>query len=114
MIKPSKQFAINALEDLKAQDIIILDVAKLTSITDTLIICSGRSTRHVQAISDNVVLAAKTNDLPILGVEGERSGEWVLIDLGDTVVHVMLPTTREFYNLEGLWDCEETPAIASI
>lgn len=91
-----------ALEDLKAVDIKVFDVSSLTAITDTMIVASGTSDRHVRALADKVVDTAKANDHAPLGVEGE--GEWVLVDLGDVVVHVMLPRVRDFYHLEKLWD----------
>jgi ribosome-associated protein len=92
-----------ALEDLKAVDIRVIDVREQTSITDRMVIASGTSTRHVKALADNVALQAKRHGFPALGVEGEQAAEWVLIDLGDVVVHVMLPETRNFYALEKLW-----------
>ena len=92
-----------ALEDLKARDTHEIDVRGKTSITDLIVVTSGTSTRHVRSIADEVVRAAKKIGLPPIGVEGEREAEWVLVDLGDIVVHVMLPRTREFYGLERLW-----------
>lgn len=94
---------INALEDLKARETSEIDVRGKTSVTDLIVITSGTSTRHVRSIADEVVRAAKKVGLPPIGVEGEREAEWVLVDLGDIVVHVMLPRTREFYGLERLW-----------
>lgn len=94
---------IKAVEDLKARETTEIDVRGKTSITDLIIITSGTSTRHVRSIADEVVRAAKNAGLPPIGVEGEREAEWVLVDLGDIVVHVMLPRTREFYGLERLW-----------
>jgi len=92
-----------ALEDLKGVDIRVIDVRGKTSITDRMVTVSGTSTRHVKALADNVVLQAKKHGFLPLGVEGEQAAEWVLIDLGDVVVHVMLPDTRTFYALEKLW-----------
>jgi ribosome-associated protein len=92
-----------ALEDLKAVDIRVIDVRGQTSITDRMVIASGTSTRHVKALADSVAVQAKRHGFPALGVEGEQAAEWVLIDLGDVVVHVMLPETRNFYALEKLW-----------
>ena len=93
----------SALEDLKAKDVREIDVRGKTSITDIIVVASGTSTRHVKSIADEVVRASKKAGLPPLGVEGQREAEWVLVDLGDIIVHVMLPRTREFYGLERLW-----------
>lgn len=94
---------VKALEDLKARDVVEIDVRGKTSITDLIVIASGTSSRHVKSIADEVVKSAKQAGLPPIGVEGEREAEWVLVDLGDVVVHVMLPRAREFYGLERLW-----------
>ncbi|MCP4486505.1 MAG: ribosome silencing factor [Gammaproteobacteria bacterium] len=98
-----KKLVIEALEALKAEDIVVLDVRDRASFTDTMIFASGNSSRHVISIADSVIEASKAADLPPLGVEGETVGEWVLVDLGDAIVHVMLPDTRTFYELEKLW-----------
>lgn len=98
-----KKLALRALEDLKAENIQVLDVRKQASFTDFMIFASGRSTRHVKSIAAEVAEKAKLANLPPLGVEGEDVGEWVLVDLGDVVVHVMLPDVRVFYDLEKLW-----------
>jgi ribosome-associated protein len=92
------------LDELKAAQVIFLDVRHLTTVTDAMAIASGRSDRHVRAIASAVVEQCKAAGFRPLGVEGEKAGEWVLVDLGDLVVHVMLPRVREFYNLEKLWD----------
>jgi len=102
-----KQTALQALEDLKGLDIVDYDVREMTSVTDFMIIASGTSDRHVKSLADAVVMACKKAGVPPLGVEGEREGEWVLVDLGDVVVHVMQPRTREFYALEKLWTVTE-------
>lgn len=95
--------AVAALEDLKAVDVHIIDVRGKTSVTDIMVIASGTSTRQVKALAHNVMERAKEHSIRPLGVEGEKYGEWVLVDLGDVVVHVMLPQVRDFYNLEKLW-----------
>ena len=102
--KDLKSMVTEALEDMKGVDIVTLDVHKITTITDTMIIASGTSDRHVRALADSVVEVAKTRNHPPIGVEGDDGGEWVLVDLGNVVVHVMLPRVRDFYNLEKLWD----------
>lgn len=102
-----------ALEELKAKDIVEIDVRGKTSIADYIVIASGTSTRHVKSVSDEVAKYAKKIGVMPLGVEGQREGEWVLVDLGDIVVHVQLPRVREFYGLERLWtvgDHEEREA----
>jgi ribosome-associated protein len=98
-----RKSVIAALEDLKAKDIREIDVQGKTSIADLLVIASGTSARHVKSIADEVVKFAKKAGVMPLGVEGEREAEWVLVDLGDVIVHVMLPRIREFYGLERLW-----------
>lgn len=98
-----KTLAVDALEELKAKDIGLLDVSRLTSVTDLMVIASGTSTRHVAALANNVVEKAKSAGLQPLGVEGENGSDWVLVDLGELVIHVMLPETRQLYDLERLW-----------
>ncbi|NIV18602.1 MAG: ribosome silencing factor [Woeseiaceae bacterium] len=94
---------IDALDDIKAKDITRLDVRDMTTVTDYMVIASGTSNRHVQALADNVAEKAKAAGQKPIGVEGEEGSEWVLLDLQDVLVHVMLPKVREFYNLEKLW-----------
>jgi len=95
--------AVAALEDIKARDITVLDVRKLTSLYDTMIIATAESSRQVKALAQHVREALKAAGGIIVGVEGEQSGEWVLVDGGDIVVHIMQPATRAYYNLEELW-----------
>ncbi|HVI57577.1 MAG TPA: ribosome silencing factor [Luteimonas sp.] len=99
----------DAVAELKANDVVEIDVRGKTSVCDFMVIASGTSTRHVKAIADEVVRFAKKLDCQPLGVEGEREAEWVLVDLGDVVVHVMLPRVREFYALERLWTVGDQP-----
>ena len=98
-----------AVEELKAKDVVQIDVRGKSSVCDFMVIASGTSTRHVKSIADEVVRFAKKLDVMPLGVEGEREAEWVLVDLGDVVVHVMLPRVREFYALERLWTVGDQP-----
>lgn len=95
-----------ALEDLKGQDIKVLDVTELSDVMDSLVIVTGTSNRHVKSLAENVIAEAKQLPVRPIGVEGLETGEWVLVDYGDTVVHVMLQTTRDFYELEKLWSLE--------
>ena len=98
--------AQKALEDLKAVEPVVLDVRSLSSVMDYLVIASGTSSRHVKSLSDNVLKKAKEQGMRPLGVEGEHAGEWVLVDFGDVVVHVMQPAVRSFYDLERLWSVQ--------
>ena len=98
-----------AVEELKARDVVEIDVRGKSSVTDYMVIASGTSTRHVKSIADEVVKFAKKLDVMPLGVEGEREAEWVLVDLADVIVHVMLPRVREFYALERLWTVGDQP-----
>ena len=99
-----KKSILNILEDNKAENISLIDVKNKSSVTDVMFIVSGRSTRHVKAIADNLVTKLKKNKIKPLGVEGYNKSEWILLDYGDLLVHVMHPDTREFYSLEKLWD----------
>ena len=95
---------LDALDELKAEAVKTMDVRHLTTVTDVMIIVTGRSARHVRALAETVIERCKQAGEPPLGREGEAAGEWVLLDLGDVVVHVMQPEVREFYDLEKLWD----------
>lgn len=103
-----RQLILTAIEDMKGEDVLELDVKGKTSVTDKLIIVSGTSSRHVKSIASNVAVEAKRNGSKPLGVEGETQGEWVLVDLGDIVVHVMQPHVRQFYDLEKLWSFDDS------
>ncbi|MGB5326168.1 MAG: ribosome silencing factor [Pseudomonadales bacterium] len=92
-----------ALEDMKARDVLLLKVGDISSVADTMIIASGTSNRHVKALADNVELEAKKAGYRAIGVEGADVAEWILVDFGDVIVHLMLPHTRAFYDLESLW-----------
>ncbi|WKE66629.1 ribosome silencing factor [Gallaecimonas kandeliae] len=98
-----KDFVVDKADDLKAVDIKALDVRGKSSVTEFLVVCSGTSRTHVNAIAENVVTEAKHAGLQPLGIEGKAGGEWVLVDLGDVVLHVMQEQTRDFYQLEKLW-----------
>lgn len=98
-----RALVLDALDDLKAKDVREVDVRGKSSVTDLLVVASGTSSRHVKSIAEEVVKKAKQAGQPPIGVEGQREAEWVLVDLGDVIVHVMLPRTREFYGLERLW-----------
>jgi ribosome-associated protein len=98
-----QQLVIDAMDELKAVDIKHIDVEGIAGFTDRMVFASGTSTRHVKSIAQSVQDAARAADIHMLGVEGEEVGEWILIDLGDVVVHIMVPDTREFYDIERLW-----------
>jgi len=106
-----QDLVIDALEEIKAVEVVALDVRRLTSIADAIVIASGTSQRHVQSLADNVLRRAREADVRPLGVEGEQAGDWVLVDLGDVIVHVMRPEVRDFYNLEKLWSVPAASAI---
>ena len=103
LLEALRNIVVDALEELKAQDLTVLDVRGMASFTDLMVVASGTSTRQVKALADKVIEKCRSAGVRPLGVEGEREAEWVLVDLGDIVVHVMLPQTRDFYNLEKLW-----------
>ncbi len=98
-----KKLVVAALEDIKAKDIVSLDVSPLTSITDCMIVASGESARQTKALARNVTEKVKAAGGQIVGVEGEEAGEWILVDLGNVIVHIMHPAVRAYYNLEELW-----------
>jgi ribosome-associated protein len=98
-----EQLILNALDELKASDVVLIDVSELTDMTDKMIIATGTSSRQVAALANHVGAVCKKADVMPLGSEGEDTGEWALVDLGDIVVHVLLPEKREFYSLEQLW-----------
>jgi ribosome-associated protein len=104
----------HALDEMKAVNVKVLDVHKLTDIADTMIIATGNSDRHVRSIADRVVEYAKKAGFRPMGVEGERDGEWVLVDLQDVIIHIMLPRVREFYRLENLWDVSAARREAAV
>jgi len=113
-VSPLKDAVTTALEDMKAVNVRVLDVRGLTDIADTMVIASGNSDRHVRSIAERVIEKAKAAGFRPLGTEGARDGEWVLVDLQDLIVHVMLPRVREFYGLERLWeDGAETLPLAA-
>jgi ribosome-associated protein len=112
-IRPLLQVVEGALDEMKAVNVRVLDVHKLTDIADTMIIASGNSDRHVRSIADRIIEHAKKGGFRPMGVEGERDGEWVLVDLQDVIVHIMLPRVREFYRLESLWDVSAARREAS-
>jgi len=99
-----RDLAITTLEDMKGIDIVSIDVRSLTSIADYMIICTGRSTKHVKGLAEAVAQKAKEAQSSVVRTEGDRESEWLLVDLGDIVVHVMLAQTRTFYSLEDLWE----------
>ena len=115
MVADLKKIVIDALNDIKAHDISTLEVGDITSITDLMIIATGTSTRHVKAIADKVIYNAKAKSFAPIGVEGEKDAEWILIDLGEVIVHVMISHSREFYQLEKLWSPihKTTPVITA-
>lgn len=109
-LEKMKQRVLTALDDLKAKDVVVLDVAGATSVTDYMVIASGTSSRQVAALAQHLVDEMSQQGVSVLGIEGKDVGEWVLVDLGDMVVHIMQPQTREFYELEKLWGAFATPA----
>jgi ribosome-associated protein len=102
-IRKKQRVVVEALEDIKGRDILVYNTARMPSMFERVVIASGDSTRQVKALADNVQEKLRENGARVYGVEGEGNGEWVLVDLGDVVVHIMHPTVREFYNLEEVW-----------
>jgi len=102
-IRKKQRVVVEALEDIKGKDILVYNTARMPSMFERVVIASGDSTRQVKALADNVQDKVRENGARVYGVEGEASGEWVLVDLGDVVVHIMHPTVRDFYNLEEVW-----------
>ena len=99
-----KQLVMEAIDEMKGNELTCLDVSAMTDVTDYMIIACGTSNRHVKSVADNVVQKCKEQGVRPLGVEGEDKAEWVLVDLGDVVAHIMMPATRAFYDLERLWE----------
>ncbi len=102
-IRKKQRVVVEALEDIKGHDILVYNTARMPSMFERVVIASGDSTRQVKALADNVQDKVRENGARVYGVEGEANGEWVLVDLGDVVVHIMHPTVRDFYNLEEVW-----------
>jgi ribosome-associated protein len=105
---------LSALDDGKGKDIRVIDVRGKTGITDYMVIASGTSERHVKSLANQVVEKAKASEVMPIGVEGQNAGEWVLVDLGDAIVHLMKPQTREFYQLEKFWQGDYAPPVAAL
>ena len=103
MTQSLQDIVISALEEVKAIDITSIDVRELTDVMDTMIVATGSSNRQVKSLATNVAVEAKKAGHHLIGVEGEDTAEWILVDLGDVIVHIMLPATRAFYDLERLW-----------
>lgn len=105
------QVVLNTLDDGKGRDVKVIDVREKTNIADFMVIASGTSERHVKALAGHVVEESKKNEILPLGVEGENIGEWVLVDLGDIIIHVMKPQVREFYQLEKFWQADYSKGL---
>lgn len=102
-IEQMRDIAVAALEDIKGKEILALDTTKLTSLFECMIVATGDSNRQVKALANNVREKLKEAGAEILGMEGDQTGEWVLVDAGELIIHVMLPAVRDYYNLEQLW-----------
>lgn len=111
-VEEVRDLVVKALEDLKAVDLAVLDVRGKSSVTDYMVIASGTSARHLKAMANNVIVESKKAGIKPLGIEGEASNEWVLVDLVDVVVHIMLPEARDFYQLEKLWEAGSVDELA--
>jgi ribosome-associated protein len=109
-----RQFAVEALEEIKARDVVVLDTRKLTSMFDYMIVASAESTRQTKALARNVEEKIKSGNGRVLSTEGEQTGEWVLVDLGSVIVHIMQPAIREYYNLEQLWGGEAPRRVSPL
>jgi ribosome-associated protein len=105
-VEELKNAVVTALEEIKARDVVVLDVRKLTSLFDYMIVASADSTRQTKALARNIHDKVKAGGGSVIGIEGEQTGEWVLVDVGDIVVHIMQPGVREYYNLEQLWGAD--------
>ncbi len=103
----------DALDDAKGVEISTIDVRGKTTITDFMIVASGTSTRHVKTLADSVIMRSKENGMAVVGVEGERESEWILVDLADVLVHLMVPKARAFYALESLWNVDGDAAVGA-
>lgn len=108
-LEKKTQAVVAALEDVKANDISVIDTSRFSSLFERMVIASAQSTRQTRALADNVVEQLKAQGEQVIGVEGEDPGEWVLVDLGDVVVHIMQPAVRAYYNLEELWNMQHLP-----
>ncbi|HXU43818.1 MAG TPA: ribosome silencing factor [Burkholderiales bacterium] len=112
-IRRKQQIVVEALEDIKGRDIVVFNTARLPSMFERVVIASGDSSRQVKALADHVRDKVQENGGKVYGVEGEKGGEWVLVDLGEIVVHLMHPTVRSFYNLEEVWGGKEVKMKAA-
>jgi len=112
--KQLSELAVNALEEMKGQDIVCLDVKTLTQVTDFMVIVTGTSTTHLRSLADELGRQVKAAGQPVLGDEGREQGEWILVDLGAVVVHILLARTRALYSLEDLWNFENKPGEISM
>ena len=112
-IEEKIQAVVAALEDIKADDITVLDTSALSSLFERMVIASAQSTRQTKALADHVAVQLKARGETVHGTEGTETGEWVLVDLGDVVVHIMQPAVRAYYNLEELWNMQHLPRNAA-